>query len=208
MSKSACVTVALVAVAVAGGSWLSCGPSLRRTHQSDNAFLRCFDMDYNPGRSAEQKERCWSEWLEEHVYNQPEDKVAYAELRLEELAEGISVPGPPGPPGSFDERPRPGEEQSPEDFAVEVEPRPEPGGEPAAADAGASPLAAASADAGATGDAGADSGVADLPGGDCQRMCRNSYEPCLGACRESSAPPSCANACEKAYRACMRSCFE
>jgi hypothetical protein len=208
MSKPACLIVSLIAFAVAGGSWLSCGPSLRRTHQSDNAFLRCFDMDYNPGRSAEQKQRCWSEWLEEHVYNQPEDKTAYAELRLEELAEGISVPGPPGPPGSFDERPRPEEAREPEDFAVEVEPRPGSEDEPDPADAGATPLAAAGADAGTIAGAGADAGVSDLPGGECQRMCQSSYEPCAGACRESGAPPSCADACEKAYRACMRTCFE
>jgi hypothetical protein len=84
----------------------SCGPSLRRTFQSDNAFARCFDMDYNPAASAEEKNSCWTTWLERRVYNQPVDKIEYARLRLEELAAGISIPGPPGPPGSFYVRPQ------------------------------------------------------------------------------------------------------
>jgi hypothetical protein len=84
-----------------------CGPSLRRTYQSDNAFARCFDMDYNPTVSAEEKQVCWDRFLDRYVYNQPHDKIAYAELRLGELSKGISVPGPPGPPGAFHERPEP-----------------------------------------------------------------------------------------------------
>jgi hypothetical protein len=83
----------------------ACGPSIRRTHQSDNAFERCFDMDYRPGSEPAEKETCWSSWLERYIYNQPPDKVGYAHLRLKELANGISVPGPPGEPGTFDERP-------------------------------------------------------------------------------------------------------
>jgi len=84
---------------------LSCGPSFRRTYQSDNAFLRCFDMDYTPGITIEAKKLCWKTWLNEHVYNQPGDKINYARLRLDEIADGVSVPGPPGPPGEFDKRP-------------------------------------------------------------------------------------------------------
>lgn len=83
----------------------ACGPSIRRTHQSDNAFERCFDMDYRPGAPDAEKESCWNTWLSEHVYNQPGDKIRYARLRLDELSEGISTPGPPGPPGEFDRRP-------------------------------------------------------------------------------------------------------
>ena len=41
------------------GLALACGPSLRRTYQSDNAFERCFDFDYNPGKSIGQKRECW-----------------------------------------------------------------------------------------------------------------------------------------------------
>ena len=90
-------------------AWLtsSCGPSLRRTYQSDNAFGRCFDMDYNPGISKPEKEQCWSTWLNKHLYNQQDDKIRYARLRMEELSKGILIPGPPGPPGAFDQRPKP-----------------------------------------------------------------------------------------------------
>ncbi len=82
-----------------------CGPSLRRTYQSDNAFATCFAADYEPSVDAGEKKACWRSWLDGHVYNQPPDKIAYAELRLEELEEGVSIPGPPGPPGRFHERP-------------------------------------------------------------------------------------------------------
>ena len=76
---------------------IACGPSLRRNYQSDNAFAKCFDTDYNPATSKAQKEACWTAWLETRVYNQQEDKIRYAKLRLDELSKGISVPGPPGP---------------------------------------------------------------------------------------------------------------
>ena len=96
------VSLALWTVAAA-----SCGPSFRRTAESDNAFTRCFDLDYRPGVGAAEKTDCWRRWRHDHVYNQPEDKLEYAALRLEELADGISVPGPPGPPGAFADRPSP-----------------------------------------------------------------------------------------------------
>jgi hypothetical protein len=99
-------------VAAILGLIVSCGPSLRRTYESDNAFARCFDMDYDPGAAGRDKEICWTIWLEKRVYNQQEDKIRYARLRLEELEKGISVPGPPGPPGAFDKRPAPEPETS------------------------------------------------------------------------------------------------
>ncbi len=97
----------LIVVFIAGAVAISCHPSMRRTYQSDNAFERCFDKDYNPATDKTDKEVCWSSWLDKRVYNQEDDKVRYGELRLKELSEGISVPGPPGPPGEFDKRPVP-----------------------------------------------------------------------------------------------------
>ena len=41
----------------------ACGPSIRRTHQSDNAFERCFDMDYRPASTPSEKDACWTTWL-------------------------------------------------------------------------------------------------------------------------------------------------
>ncbi|MCK9460941.1 MAG: hypothetical protein M0R80_15000 [Proteobacteria bacterium] len=103
------LSTALLACLVAAGAVAaaSCGPSFRRTHESDNAFTRCFDLDYRPGVAADERASCWRGWLADHVYNQPDDKVEYARLRLEELEDGVSVPGPPGPPGAFDNRPEP-----------------------------------------------------------------------------------------------------
>jgi hypothetical protein len=86
-----------------------CGPSLRRTYQSDVAFATCFEADYAPDIDPAQKRECWDVWLSRRVVNQPADKERYARLRLRELDEGVSVPGPPGPPGSFDQRPKPQE---------------------------------------------------------------------------------------------------
>ena len=95
----------LIAALIGGAVILSCHPSMRRTYQSDNAFERCFDKDYNPATDKAHKEICWSSWLEKRVYNQEDAKVRYAELRLNELSKGISIPGPPGPAGAFDKRP-------------------------------------------------------------------------------------------------------
>ena len=104
MTRAKSVAAGLALLAVAGLAVASCGPSFRRTYESDNAFTRCFDLDYRPGVAAGEKTECWNAWLDRHVYNQPQDKIAYARLRLDELARGVSVPGPPGPPGAFDER--------------------------------------------------------------------------------------------------------
>ena len=101
---------------------LSCGPSLRRTYESDNAFARCFDMDYNPGKDAGEKRICWQAWLDERVFNQPADKIRYAKLRLDELGKGISIPGPPGEAGSFDQRPTPKKESAPPSKAAVQQP--------------------------------------------------------------------------------------
>ena len=86
--------------------WSSCGPSIRRTYQSDNAFERCFDLDFDPRTPKSEKSACWGTWLANHVYNQPDDKIRYAEMRRVEIAQGKSIPGPPGMPGTFDHRPR------------------------------------------------------------------------------------------------------
>lgn len=96
---------ALIASAIIGIA-VSCGPSFRRTYQSDASFERCFDMDFNPEESPDLKSQCWREWLDSHIYNQPDDKIRYAEMRRAEIAQGIWVPGPPGYPGTFDHRPK------------------------------------------------------------------------------------------------------
>jgi hypothetical protein len=173
----------LLAVAIAA----ACGPSIRRTYQSDNAFQRCFDFDYNSAKSSDDKRECWSTWLDEYVYNQPEDKVAYAELRLKEIADGISVPGPPGPNGSFDRRPEPVKDVEPTGEAVEP-----------AAPADQEP------DAGPAEDG--DGGAAELPAGDCEAACKSSYTPCNESCAEAESN-ECSTACEAGYKSCMRNCF-
>lgn len=166
---------------------LACGPSLRRTFQSDNAFERCFDFDYNPAKAIDQKRTCWEDWITEHVYNQPPDKVAYAELRLAELERGISIPGPPGPEGAFDERP--------------VPPPPDAGAEQGAPAVGLPDDESA--------DAGADAALAEplLPAQECEDRCKSSFKPCAEACDRDGAP-SCRAACDAGYRGCMRGCFE
>jgi hypothetical protein len=177
----------LIAVAAVG-----CGPSLRRTEQSDNAFLRCFDMDYQPGRTADEKRDCWGRWLERRVHNQPADKLAYAELRLAELADGISVPGPPGPPGAFHERPEAIREAWSEPVPgsgdeVRVEPR--------------------AGEGGGEGDAGPDIDLSHPPGDRCARACRHVFGLCGVRC-EARSDPGCRGDCEADYTACMRACFE
>ncbi|MDD5308746.1 MAG: hypothetical protein PHU25_15620 [Deltaproteobacteria bacterium] len=171
------VALCCIALAVAV---MACGPSLRRTYESDNAFARCFDADYKPGVGVEEKRACWSEWLEGRLYNQPEDKIGYARLRLVDLDHGVSVPGPPGPPGAFDQRPVPAK--------------------PVAAPRQIRPAVKDGSDAG-TGDAG----VGEAPGAKCQSRCGESWKACKGAC--GATGPQCISACEAGYRTCMVGCF-
>lgn len=167
---------------------LGCGPSQRRTYQSDNAFARCFDRDYNPEVNLVQKKNCWSNWLMSHQYNQPDDKTKYARLRLSEIADGVSIPGPPGPPGSFDQRP-----SIPANITAEAE-----------TDAGPKPMAT-------------DPPLPLPKSASCEASCRESFKSCADACH-SAAPASsspdggvvnpCNKACEAGYQACMKACFQ
>ncbi len=179
--KSISIAVVLgVAIAVAVGT--SCGPSLRRTYQSDNAFERCFDMDYNPGLNVDRKTECWREWLEKRVYNQPEDKIEYAGLRLAELNDGISIPGPPGPEGMFDERPSfGGIQQSGTEGQVEA---------PVQTDGGV-----------------ADAGSLVAPGQNCEMVCKTAFGACAQVC-SGSVSGKYKKGCDSGYRACMKACFE
>jgi hypothetical protein len=178
-------TAILVCAASGAVAMVSCGPSIRRTYESDNAFTRCFDLDYRPGVAAREKADCWRHWLENHVYNQPEDKTEYAALRLEELANGVSIPGAPGPPGAFNVRPTPTSESGDQSVSS---------AELSVADAGV--------DGGPT--------AADMRGLACEEPCKASLAACRAACGggTSTGASTCAAACDQGYRACMRACFE
>ena len=169
-----------VAIVVVVGA--SCGPSLRRTYQSDNAFERCFDMDYNPGLSVDRKTECWTAWLEKRVYNQPDDKIEYARLRLAELNDGISIPGPPGPEGMFDERPSPGEIHQPQTEGLAEAPPMTDGGV-------------------------ADAGIPVTPGQNCEMVCKTAFGACAQVC-SGSGSAKCKEGCDSGYRACMKACFD
>ena len=171
--------------------WLAqaCGPSLRRTYQSDNAFARCFDLDYRPGIADAEKELCWQTWLKEYVYNQPGDKVRYANLRLDELAQGISVPGPPGPPGSFDQRPALASTGPEADAGV-----PQGDGGPVSSPSEAKRVIASS-----------DEGKLKR----CEENCGSVFDTCQSACTtDAGVEESCAGACDKSRDACLALCRE
>ncbi|MCP4600344.1 MAG: hypothetical protein GY847_07400 [Proteobacteria bacterium] len=176
----------LIITVVAAGLVASCGPSLRRTYESDNAFARCFDMDYNPGADKSDKEQCWASWLQKRTYNQQDDKIRYAELRLEELATGVSVPGPPGSPGAFDQRPKPSNDAGPAADKEEMSSK----------------------------SAVAEKGEADLPSGSqstmkCEKTCKESLRVCQGVCAtDAGVDQNCLKACDAGYRICMKGCFE
>jgi hypothetical protein len=89
--------VRLLAVLVlALGLFVMCGPSLRRTQQSDNAFILCFDLDARQSATTEEKTACWQTWIDKYVYNQFDDKIRHAEDRLNALQKGGDRP-PSGP---------------------------------------------------------------------------------------------------------------
>ena len=179
-SRESLLMVLSVAIAIALA--VACGPSIRRTYQSDNAFARCFDLDYRPGVADVEKEMCWKTWLAKHVYNQPGDKTRYANLRLDELAEGISVPGPPGPPGQFDQRPRLDQE-----------------------------VGLTSADGGVATEPAAGGRVlttSDGPKvGRCESDCDTVFQTCQSSCQaDAGVDEGCANACTTSRTACLSLC--
>lgn len=172
-------TQAIVCCALCLALAVSCGPSHRRTYQSDNAFERCFDRDYNPAASIPEKQSCWTTWLNEYVYNQPKDKIDYAALRLSELKEKISIPGPPGPAGALNERPKPTAAQRAEQPAKQ---RAEQRAKPAAQDK-----------------SGTD---------ECEQGCKSSRSACEQSCNfDAGVSDQCSEACIAGYRACMSRCF-
>jgi len=75
----------LIIALILSAAPVCCGPSIRQTTRSDNAFIRCFDLDNDRSARVTDKQRCWSEWLEHYVYNQYDDKIGYAQKRLREL---------------------------------------------------------------------------------------------------------------------------
>lgn len=165
-----------IVIAVAG-----CGPSLRRTYQSDRAFASCFDRDYDADIELANKRSCWETWLEKRVVHQPSDKVAYAQLRLREIDAGVTVPGPPGPQGKFDQRP------APEIPALKAAP---PASSPESTPVGTDDPA---------------------PGKACREGCRQSLLACRNACHDTQNPQSesevlCSSACDSGFTACMKSC--
>ena len=149
----------------------ACGPSIRRTYQSDNAFSRCFDMDYNPAASIAAKTHCWSAWKQKYIYNQPDDKQRYAELRLAELAKGISDPGPPGPPGAFHQRPKPKPKKSEK---PKKETAPQDAAQLGQCEKSCKDAQKTCAEACMT-----DAGVTPPP---CQNACNAGYKTCMRAC--------------------------
>jgi hypothetical protein len=173
----------LVLAALMAALVWACGPSIRRTYQSDNAFARCFDMDYRPESTIEEKEQCWSTWLEKHVFNQPPDKVGYARLRLREIADGISTPGPPGEPGSFDRRPTEGPDTG------AAEPEKEAPDEKVLATTKTAQEKSCEANCKAVADTcsaacTADAGVNEV----CRRACDEGEAWCLKLCADAGAP--------------------
>ena len=60
-------------------------------HQSNAYYERCHSADVDPARSVEQRERCWTAWLEHYSWNQPPRRVRYAERRVVALRHGETV---------------------------------------------------------------------------------------------------------------------
>ena len=89
-----------MAVAILGCGWLpsatGCGPSLRRMHQADRYFERCYVADLTPGVPAARRLRCWQRWLRHYAAHQPPRRIAYARARVQQLRAGRSLEPLPG----------------------------------------------------------------------------------------------------------------
>ncbi|KPK14205.1 MAG: hypothetical protein AMJ62_13650 [Myxococcales bacterium SG8_38] len=87
MARSLPACVLLVSIA--------CGPSLKQAQRSEERYQGCFSGDYDPAVTPGQRSACWSGWLAHDAEDQPPERVAYAQKRLQQLAsDGSTLPLP------------------------------------------------------------------------------------------------------------------
>jgi hypothetical protein len=77
---------ALVIVLVVASLGLGCGASLQAVYEGDVRFEHCMALDAEPGVKVIIRRACWVEWVAFYTYGQTRDRVAYAQLRAQQLS--------------------------------------------------------------------------------------------------------------------------
>jgi len=61
---------------------LGCAPSIRMVHQSNTFFERCHSADFDARVTTDQREQCWTVWLQHYTLGQNPERLAYARGRI------------------------------------------------------------------------------------------------------------------------------
>lgn len=149
--------------------------------QSTEYFERCHAADLDPRRTVEQRQACWSAWLEHYAGFQSADRAGYAQERLAALGRGEAMPQLPGLEAAG------ASVNAAAMVSVGYEPR-------RGADLPRDAQAAMAAPAPST-----------LDADPCVRVCAPRQAACVARCDAERG--ECVTACAAEHRVCLRACY-
>lgn len=62
-----------------------CGASIQAIYEGDVRFEHCMALDAQPHVKPPIRRACWVEWVTFYTYGQTRDRVAHAQLRIQQL---------------------------------------------------------------------------------------------------------------------------
>jgi hypothetical protein len=180
-------TLVVLASLASLGACGACRPSFQAVYEGDVHFEHCYAIDQKTTLPVEEKKECWRDWLGGYTYGQSNDRVEYAAARLSQLSLDPTLP-------TEDDSSAPRREHrlaAPLPTSAFVPP----------------PIVSTSASVAPPDTREPPAEVASVrphpaPGAPCVTACRERWNDCRGACKESAC-----EACDKTYRTCVPACF-
>lgn len=80
-----------LAVGVVGTCAAGCGASIQAIYEGDVRFEHCMALDAQPHVRPPIRRACWVEWVTFYTYGQTRDRVAHAQLRIQQLDGGAEL---------------------------------------------------------------------------------------------------------------------
>ena len=62
-----------------------CGANMQAVYEGDVRFEHCMALDLRADARDQLRRECWVEWVAYYTYGQTRDRVAHAELRIQQL---------------------------------------------------------------------------------------------------------------------------
>lgn len=188
-----------------------CAASLRGAHQSAAYFERCHGADFDGAVTLQDKQLCWSAWIEHYSDGQPPHRIRYAEDRRDALRRGETLPPLPGVPYTLmGSTHRAAILATAVPDAPPAEPGTEPVDPPDDARTGAAPGPEPEVDRPEPVDRApvAERHRPRAPGSEgspCMQVCAPRWDGCIRRCDDRER--GCMGACEAEHRTCMAGCF-